>query len=78
MRLSVWLHAAAGALVIITGVALCGTWLYWAGATVFIALLIYQHCLLKAHDLRRLNAAFFITNGIASVLFALLVIAGIL
>jgi hypothetical protein len=30
------------------------------------------------NDLRRLNAAFFTTNGVASVLYALLVIAGLL
>jgi 4-hydroxybenzoate polyprenyltransferase len=76
--LSVWLHGAAGVFVVIAGVALCGTWHYWAGASVFTALLVYQHCIIKANDLRRLNAAFFTTNGVASVLFALLVIAGIL
>jgi 4-hydroxybenzoate polyprenyltransferase len=59
-------------------VALHGTWFYWAGAAVFMALLVYQHCLIKANDLRRLNAAFFTTNGVASVLFALLVVAGLL
>jgi 4-hydroxybenzoate polyprenyltransferase len=78
MRLSVWLHVAAGVLVVVTGVALCGTWHSWAGAAMFIALLVYQHCLVKADDLRRLNAAFFTTNGVASVLFALWVMAGIL
>jgi 4-hydroxybenzoate polyprenyltransferase len=78
MRLSVVLHVAAGFFVIITGVRLCGSWCYWAGATIFISLLIYQHCIVKRNDLRRLNAAFFTTNGVASVLFALLVIAGLL
>ncbi|MDR2449757.1 MAG: putative 4-hydroxybenzoate polyprenyltransferase [Prevotellaceae bacterium] len=78
LRLSVWLHVAAGLLVMITGVALCGTWCYWAGAAIFVALLAYQHCLVKANDLRRLNAAFFTTNGVASVLFALWVVAGLL
>jgi 4-hydroxybenzoate polyprenyltransferase len=73
---SVWLHVVTGLLVILTGVALYGTWCYWTGAAVFIALLIYQHCIVKADDLRRLNAAFFTTNGVASALFALWVIAG--
>ena len=72
------MHVVAGIFVIMVGVVLHGTWLYWAGAAVFIALLVYQHCLIKVDDLRRLNAAFFTTNGIASVLFALLVIAGLL
>jgi 4-hydroxybenzoate polyprenyltransferase len=77
MCLSICLHIVAGVLVVITGVMLCGTWHYWAGATIFIALLVYQHCIVKANDLRRLNAAFFTTNGVASVLFALFVIAGL-
>ena len=78
LRVSASLHVVAGIFVIMVGVVLHGTWLYWAGAAVFIALLVYQHCLIKVNDLRRLNAAFFMTNGIASVLFALLVIAGLL
>jgi 4-hydroxybenzoate polyprenyltransferase len=78
LRVSVGLHVVTGLLVVITGVMLHGSWLYWAGAAVFISLLIYQHCLVKVNDLRRLNAAFFTTNGVASVLFALLVIAGLM
>ena len=45
-----------------------GTW-YWAGAAVFVALLIYQHTLVKYNDLSCVNLAFFTTNGVASVLF---------
>ena len=32
-------------------------------------LLIYEHCLVKANDLSRVNAAFFTMNGYVSVLF---------
>jgi 4-hydroxybenzoate polyprenyltransferase len=78
MCLSMLLHVAAGLLVVIAGVRLCGSWYYWAGAAIFITLLVYQHCIVKVNDLRRLNAAFFTTNGVASVLYALLVIAGLL
>jgi len=45
-----------------------GGW-YWAGAAVFIGLLIYQHTLVRPDDLSRVNLAFFTTNGVASVLF---------
>jgi 4-hydroxybenzoate polyprenyltransferase len=48
---------------------------YWIGAILFTGLLIYQHTLVKANDLRRVNLAFFTTNGIASVLFAVFVLA---
>jgi 4-hydroxybenzoate polyprenyltransferase len=45
--------------------------LYWTGAFIFIALLVYQHSLVKVDDLSKLNLAFFTTNGVASVVFAL-------
>ena len=32
------------------------------------ALFIYQHVLVKAHDLSRMNAAFFATNAFVSVI----------
>jgi len=44
---------------------------YISGIAFFIALLIYQHYLVKPTDLSRVNRAFFTTNGIASVVFAL-------
>jgi 4-hydroxybenzoate polyprenyltransferase len=42
-----------------------------AGVAVVAALLIYEQSLVKAHDLSRVNAAFFTTNGYVSVLFFL-------
>ena len=41
---------------------------YVAGG-VFLAALAYQHSIVKADDLSRVNLAFFTTNGIASVAF---------
>ena len=46
--------------------------IYLAGWGIFTALLIYQHTLVKPGDLSRVNAAFFTTNGVASVVFSLL------
>ena len=34
-------------------------------------LLLYEHSIVKAHDLSRVNAAFFTMNGYVSVLFFL-------
>jgi 4-hydroxybenzoate polyprenyltransferase len=51
---------------------------YWIGVALFIALLVYQHLLVKPNDLSKVNMAFFTTNGIASVLFAVFVITDIL
>jgi len=49
-----------------------------AGAFVFISLLFYQHLIVKHDDLSRVNAAFFTTNGVASVLYAVFVITDML
>jgi 4-hydroxybenzoate polyprenyltransferase len=43
-------------------------WIGLAGVGATGALLIYQHSLVKATDLSRLNAAFFTTNAIVSVI----------
>ena len=50
-------------------------WLYWVGVAVFVGMLIYQHSIVKPNDLRRVNIAFMTANGIASVVFAVFVIA---
>ena len=49
--------------------------LYWIGVLIFIGCLVYQHSIVKPNDLRRVNLAFMTTNGIASVVFAVFVIA---
>ena len=48
--------------------------LFWIGVLVFSLLLIYQHLIISENDLRRINIAFFTTNGIASVIFGIFVI----
>jgi 4-hydroxybenzoate polyprenyltransferase len=52
-------------------------WVYWIGAAIFCGLLIYQHSLVKPNDLAKINLAFFTTNGVASVIFAIFVLADI-
>ncbi len=71
------LHVLTAAFVTVAGIALQLGGFYWAGAIIFIALLIQQHRLVSQHDLSRVNRAFGTTNGIASVLFALFVILSI-
>jgi 4-hydroxybenzoate polyprenyltransferase len=46
-------------------------WPAWAGIAVVAALLAYEHSLVKANDLSRLDAAFFTVNGYISMLFLL-------
>lgn len=43
-------------------------WLALVGVLAVGALLIYQHTLVKPHDLSRMNAAFFTTNAFVSVI----------
>ncbi len=52
--------------------------LHWVGAFGFAGLLIWQHRLIKLHDLSKINQAFFETNGIASILFGSAVIIDVL
>jgi len=52
--------------------------LYWIGGAIFTALLIYQHLLVKPNDLSKVNLAFATTNGFASIIFAVFVIAELL
>ena len=52
--------------------------LYWIGSILFIGLLFYQHTLVKPNDLSKVNLAFFTTNGIASVIFAVFTITQLL
>ena len=51
---------------------------YWIGFSIFSALLFYQHILVTANDLSKVNLAFFTTNGIASVIFGIFVICDLL
>jgi 4-hydroxybenzoate polyprenyltransferase len=60
VALLVWLAASFGL-----------PWPAWAGIAVIAALLSYEHSLVRANDLRRLNAAFFTVNGYISLLFLL-------
>lgn len=69
------LHLIAAALVIYAGYYAEYTLWYWFGALAFCCLLVYQHTLVKPDDLSKVNIAFFTTNGIASVVFALFVLA---
>jgi len=77
LNFSSFLHSLTIAFVIMAGVMGDGKVLFWIGAIIFIALLIYQHFLVKPNDLSKVNLAFFTTNGIASVVFAGFVVGDI-
>lgn len=75
LRVSEILHIFSALFVIAAGWIAGPGWLYWAGVAVFAGMLIYQHSIVKPDDLRRVNLAFMTANGIASVVFAVFVIA---
>jgi len=72
LRLSTALHILSAGFVILPVLYTPVGLPYYAGIAVFCAMLIYQHRLVKPHDLSRVNFAFMTTNGIASVVFAVL------
>jgi 4-hydroxybenzoate polyprenyltransferase len=74
LQLSSLLHVLCGAVLLFTGFYASFGLFYWIGTAVFLSLLFYQHTLVSANDLSRVNLAFFTTNGIASVVFAILVL----
>ena len=74
LRISELLHLLSATCVIGAGIYGHFSWFYWIGVAFYISLLIYQHLLVKPNELIKVNRAFFTTNGIASVVFALFVL----
>jgi 4-hydroxybenzoate polyprenyltransferase len=78
LRVSEVLHAFAALLVGMAGFYGGFGVFYWIGLTLFCGMLVYQHWLVKPNDLSRVNLAFMTANGIASVVFAVFVVADLL
>jgi len=75
LHVSELLHVLSAAAVIFAGFYGYFGILYWVGTAVFCGMLMYQHSVVKPDDLRRVNLAFMTANGIASVVFAVFVLA---
>lgn len=78
LQVSRWLHVSSAVCIIAAGWVGGFHVLYLIATLVFIGMLIYQHTLVSPTDLRRVNRAFMTANGIASVIFGVLVVADIL
>jgi 4-hydroxybenzoate polyprenyltransferase len=63
------LHVATIVALGAVGVAAAAGVLYSVGVFVAAALLIYEHSLIKPNDFSRLDAAFFMMNGVISIVF---------
>jgi 4-hydroxybenzoate polyprenyltransferase len=74
---ALWVARAFHAIMLLLLIALVAMFglgiLALAGIFVVALLLLYEHSLVKADDLSRLNAAFFTMNGVISVVFLLFV-----
>ncbi len=71
LRVARWLHAAVPICLLALASGFRLGVLSLAGVAAIAGLLVYEHHLVKPHDLSRVNAAFFNVNGYVSVLFFL-------
>jgi 4-hydroxybenzoate polyprenyltransferase len=71
LRIARMLHVCMVALLCWLAGSFALPWPAWVGIAVVAALLAYEHSLVKADDLSRLDAAFFAMNGYISVAFLL-------
>jgi 4-hydroxybenzoate polyprenyltransferase len=69
------MHVATIIALVAVGVAAGGGWLFAAGVATAALLLLYEHSLVRPHDLSRLDAAFFTMNGVISIVFFAFVLA---
>ena len=79
---SLWVARAFHAIMLLLLIALLPAFalgkLALAGVVAVMLLLLYEHSLVKADDLSKLNAAFFTMNGVISVVFAVFVAGDLL
>jgi 4-hydroxybenzoate polyprenyltransferase len=77
LMISVLLHVLSFLFVVLAGILMRGNLIYWMGAALFAGMMVYQHRIVKADDLSRINLAFGTTNGVAGVVFAVFVIGSL-
>lgn len=75
LTISSMLHLFTAASLVLTGVVLSRGPLFWLGAVLVMAMLKYEHKLVRPDDLSKINAAFFTTNGIVSICMFLATLA---
>ncbi|WNB93721.1 UbiA-like polyprenyltransferase [Bacillus sp. NEB1478] len=73
-----WLHVASFIAFISFGLVTGMGWIYFLGVAVSGAIMIYEHSLVKPHDLSKLDVAFFTMNGILSIVMFIFSIGDLL
>jgi 4-hydroxybenzoate polyprenyltransferase len=74
LRISSAVHIVTMLLFVWYGALTGYGWLWWLGLALTAAVLVYEHAIVHAEDLSRVNRAFFTANGVIGValfLFAL-------
>jgi 4-hydroxybenzoate polyprenyltransferase len=67
LRVSTFVHAGTFACFAWFGAAAGLGWLWWTGLALTAAVLTYEHRIVRADDLSRVNRAFFTANGVIGV-----------
>ncbi|HQB22341.1 MAG TPA: 4-hydroxybenzoate octaprenyltransferase, partial [Bacteroidales bacterium] len=75
--LSSLIHLVAACFIILFSLSLNQNFLTIIGTCIFLILLFFQHLIIKKDDISKINIAFASTNGIASLLFAIFIIASL-
>lgn len=75
---SAWCHIATIALLGILGIMTNLGLAYWLGVAIAAGLLLYEHRLVKANDLSKVNMAFFNLNGYIAVIVFVFTVAGLM
>ncbi|MDR0941020.1 MAG: putative 4-hydroxybenzoate polyprenyltransferase, partial [Bacteroidales bacterium] len=75
LGISIAIHCITVVLVLLAGFVGNFSVLYWVGATLFVACLVFQHAIVSPQNISRVNMAFATANGCASIVFGIFTIA---
>jgi 4-hydroxybenzoate polyprenyltransferase len=68
LRISSVVHVATMLLLVWFGALTGFGWLWWLGLLIVGVVMIYEHSIVKADDLSRVNRAFFTANGVIGIM----------
>ncbi|MED1863659.1 UbiA-like polyprenyltransferase [Fictibacillus nanhaiensis] len=73
-----WLHVASFIAFVSLGVVSGMGWIYYLGVFISGVIMVYEHSLVKPHDLSKLDVAFFTMNGVLSVVMFIFAVGDLL
>ncbi len=68
LTISTFCHINTGIFFLLAGIAAGLGWIYFTTTAIVAAILVYEHQVISADDMSRVNMAFFALNGVISVL----------